>query len=139
MQSYYNYEKLLEDALRKIPKKTKKKSRFEIPKADVMISGKRTFIQNFGQITSMLNREPRILLKFLLRELAAPGVLEGNVAVIQGEFSKRQIDALIKRFVKIYVICPVCGSPDTFLVKERKIYYILCAACGAKSPVTVPL
>ncbi|MGZ5510629.1 MAG: translation initiation factor IF-2, partial [Nitrososphaeraceae archaeon] len=43
--------------------------------------------------------------------------------------------ALIDRYVKDYVICPVCGSPDTRTEKNKKLGFLLCEACGAKSSI----
>jgi len=135
--SYYDYEKLLERAYANLPKKAflERKERFRVPPPEVLISGKRTFITNFKHIADMLNREPRLLLRYLLKELAAPGELTEDSAVIQGEIAPRTIASLLNRFVKSYVICPVCRSPDTLLIKERKIMYLKCMACGATSPV----
>ena len=135
--SYYDYEKLLERAYSNLPKKAfkERKERFKVPAPEVFISGKRTFIANFKQIADILNREPRILLRYLLKELAAPGELKEESAIIQGEISLKTIVSLIDRFVKNYVVCPVCNSPDTMLVKERKLMYLKCMACGATSPV----
>ncbi len=131
----YTYEELLERGLKMLPKRavSQQKSRFRVPRPDIIISGKRTFIQNFNQICDILNRDPRLVLRYLLKEMAAPGVLEGGEAVIMGEHSPRAIEAILNRFIKDYVICPVCGQPDTKLVKERKLLFIICMACGAKS------
>ncbi|MCD6369242.1 MAG: translation initiation factor 2 subunit beta, partial [Thermoproteales archaeon] len=72
---------------------------------------------------------------FLLKELAAPGSLEGNMAVIQGEFNYRRLNSLLQRYIKIYVFCPVCNNPDTFLIKDKRVYFLKCGACGAVSSV----
>ncbi len=132
----YTYEELLERALKALPKKpVSRKSRFKVPTPDIIVSGKRTFIQNFKQICDILNRDPKLVLRYLLKELAAPGTLEGTMAVIMGEHSRQMINALLQRFIKDYVICPICGEPDTILVKERKMMFIKCMACGAISSV----
>ena len=132
----YNYEKLLDRAIEQLPKKRLKKTeRFVVPEPEVIISGKRTIIQNFKQICDVLNREPRIVLRYLLKELAIPGALEGTAAVLLGEKSRRAVQAVLNRFIKDYVYCPICGQPDTNLIKEKKMMFIICMACGAKSAV----
>jgi len=131
-----DYDYLLERAYSKLPRIVEAgKHRFEVPKAEVMVTGRKTFILNFKQICDIVNREPRVLLRFLLKELAAPGEIQENAAVIQGEFRIRTINVLIQRFVRDYVICPVCGSPDTILRKEKKVMFLKCMACGATSSV----
>ncbi len=133
---YMDYDALLERAYRTLPKKpVVVRQRLTLPKPEVVISGKRTFITNFNQICDILNREPQIVLRYILKELGAPGVLHENMAVIQGEFSRKAIDAILDRFFRFYVICPACKSPDTKLVKEKKFMFLICGACGAKSPV----
>jgi len=130
----YDYEWLLERAYQAMPKRpVQRRERFSVPKPEIMISGRRTFITNFNQICDILNRDPRLVLRFLLKELGAPGEVRESYAVIQGEIKPRIITALMERFVKDYVICPVCGSPDTMLVKEKKAMFIKCMACGAVS------
>jgi translation initiation factor 2 subunit 2 len=42
---------------------------------------------------------------------------------------------LIDRYIKDYVICPVCGSPDTRTEKNKKLGFLLCEACGARSSI----
>lgn len=130
----WDYEWLLSRAYEQLPERPlSRRERFEVPKPDVMVTGKRTFITNFRQICEVLNRDPRLVLRYLLKELAAPGELHDTAVIIQGEFQPRTINVIINRFVKDYVICPVCGSPDTILKKERKAMFIKCMACGATS------
>jgi len=130
----YDYEWLLERAYQTMPKRpVQRRERLSVPKPEIMISGRRTFITNFNQICDLLNRDPRLVLRFLLKELGAPGEVRESYAVIQGEIKPRIITALMERFVRDYVICPVCKSPDTMLVKERKAMFIKCMACGAVS------
>ncbi len=130
-----DYEQLLERALRQVPKHVTKHERFEIPRARVVIIGTRTIIQNFKEICDILRREPRHLARFLLRELATAGDIEGDMLALQGKFSRSAINRLIKIYTESYVICPVCGSPDTRLVKEKRLMFLVCEACGARSSV----
>ena len=57
------------------------------------------------------------------------------MAVLQGEVKPKIIEKHLARFIKEYVYCPVCGSPDTTLHKERRAMFIKCMACGAVSAV----
>lgn len=134
----FDYEELLERAYKMLPERKIMpgiSERFVLPRFEVLISGRRTFITNFKQVADKLNRNPRVLLRFILKEIGAPGTVEEQMAVIQGEISPRILNTLLERFFETYVKCPVCGSPDTMLVKEKKYMYIKCLACGATSPV----
>jgi translation initiation factor 2 subunit 2 len=130
-----NYETLLERALSKIPEKAKKYSKYEIPEVDSTIIGSRTVIHNFKEVAEKLNRNTDFLLKYLVRELATSGVIEETRVVLQGKFTKEQIDNLIKEFAKYYVICPSCGKLDTRIIKEGRLSFLICDVCGAKNPV----
>ena len=129
----FEYEKLLERGIKKIPEKKESEGRFEIPKANVLISGARTIITNFLDIAKILRREEKHLLKFLLRELATSGNVEDKKLIVIGRFSENLVNKKIEIYVKNYVICPACGKPDTKIIEEGKI--LKCEACGARTPI----
>ncbi len=132
----YSYEWLLERALSKVPSKPVRSERFVPPKAEVVNIGEKTIIRNFREIVDKLRREPRIIMRFLLKELAAPGSIdESGSLVIHGRFSSIIVNRLLSMFIKNYVICPTCGSPDTVLRKKGKVWILICEACGAEQPV----
>ena len=134
--TYTNYDVLLDRAYKHLPKgPVVIRERLSLPKPEVMVSGKRTFILNFGQICDILDRNPRIVLRYILKELGVKGIVQENMAVLQGELSRKTIEVVLNRFFSNYVICPACKSPDTKLVKEKKFMFLICGACGAKSPV----
>lgn len=130
-----NYQKLLERGMEKVPKKTDAADRFKVPDAQVFISGARTNIANFIEIANYLRRPPDHLLKFLLKELATSGDLIGTKVICQGRFPPDHVNKKIETYIKIYVICPECGKPDTKLIKEGEFSFIKCEACGAKHVV----
>ena len=134
---HMDYEKLLNRGLKKVPLKERDSGeRFEIPKAQVFISGSRTSILNLGEIASTLRRGPAHIMKFLLKELATKGEIEGSKATFQGVFSNHVINSKIESYVRIYVTCPECGKPDSKLVKVDRQYFVKCEACGARHPVS---
>jgi translation initiation factor 2 subunit 2 len=130
-----NYEELLQRAMDKVPRKTGTGERFEMPKIDAVAQGSQTIIKNFGDIASKLRRDPKHIMKFLTKELASPGSTDGTRASFQGKLSYRMLVGKLELYVKEYVICKVCGRPDTKLIKEGRIDQMKCEACGAKSPV----
>ncbi|MFQ6130011.1 MAG: translation initiation factor IF-2 subunit beta [Candidatus Hadarchaeaceae archaeon] len=130
-----DYGKLLDRALKHIPKAVFESSRFQIPEAEVSIIGNRTILQNIRGIASALNREPEHLTKYLLRELGAAGNLERTQAVFQGKFSKTTVDDRVRRYAEEFVLCRECGKPDTRLERRERVYVLRCEACGARSSV----
>jgi translation initiation factor 2 subunit 2 len=111
-------------------------SRLEIPSPDIVWVGNRTIIRNFRQITDVIGRDPQRMAVFMGKELATSANLDQEFRLILlGRKDRESIERVIQRYFKEYVICPVCGSPDTKLVKERKVTFLVCEACGARSPV----
>jgi translation initiation factor 2 subunit 2 len=129
-----NYEKMLESGIKNLPESTSSGERFEMPKVQGHIEGNKTIINNFSQIADILRREPEHLLKFLQRELAAPGILKEGRLILGRKISSAQINEKIEKYAKSFVICKECGKPDTQLLKEDSVTVIKCTACGAKHP-----
>lgn len=131
----YDYDRLLERAWKNLPDKLKKHERFEIPKADAFVEGNQTIIKNFNEIASKLDREPKYILMFLSKELAAPGITEGSRVVIQRVLKTHMINQQIEAYAKEYVICHECGRPDTKITELEGQKIIKCGACGGWWPL----
>lgn len=129
------YGKLLERAYADLPKTLGTGERFEIPKVVGIRMGRRTIIQNFGDIITRLNREPHHLLKFLSKELATAASLDGARAIFQGRFDVGTVTRLLHIYAQRFVICPICKRPDTKIEKEDRFMFLRCEACGARSSI----
>ncbi len=130
-----DYAKLLERAYSNLPKGVGTGERFEIPRVVGIRMGRRTIMQNFGEISSKINRDPHHLLKFLSRELATAASLDGARAIFQGRFDVGTVTRLLNIYAQRYVICPICNRPDTKIEKEGRYLFLRCEACGAKSSI----
>jgi translation initiation factor 2 subunit 2 len=129
------YDKLLERAYANLPQAVGTGERFEIPRVVGIRMGRRTIIQNFGDISSRFNRDPHHLLKFLSREMATAASLDGARAIFQGRFNVETVTTLLKIYAQRYVICPICNRPDTKMEKEGRFLFLRCEACGARSSI----
>ncbi len=127
-----DYNKLLDQAYKKLPKKTEVEERLEIPKMELFKEGNMVIIKNFLQIAQAIRRDPKHLLKYLSKELAAPGGFDGKRATFQTRAMRSMIEKKFDNYVRDQVICKECKRPDTSLVKEGRIIFIKCEACGAK-------
>jgi translation initiation factor 2 subunit 2 len=110
-------------------------SRLEVPTPQIMWVGQRTIFRNFMEFPKALRRDPEKLLLYLNKELASAGYIAGERVIFLGRKEPSSFGALIDRYVKDYVICPVCGSPDTRTEKSKKVGFLLCEACGARSSI----
>jgi len=136
MKTENNYEQLLEEAYKNIkPIESKAFERFEIPRANTIIEGKKTIINNYKQIVAYLRRDVNHVAKYLMRELASPGVVDGERLVLQRRIQSGKINEKIQSYAKEFVICKECGKPDTELIKQEGYLFMHCLACGAKHSV----
>ncbi len=131
-----DYEELLDRALDEIPDATKEENRFNIPKADIDVSGNRTTLKNLKSIANDLGRDPDHLMKYLVNELGTAGNREGSKGVFQGKFRKSEVQERIDEYTEEYVLCSECERPDTKLIKEGRVKLLKCDACGARSSIT---
>lgn len=130
-----DYETLLEKAYEKLPKIETTEERFQTPIVEIMVQGNQIIIKNFSQICETLRRDPKHLLKFLMRELATAASFDEKRAILQSRIPQKLIQQKLEAYVKEYVICKECKKPDTKLIKEDRIFFLKCEACGAKASV----
>ncbi len=129
------YEKLLDDAYKKVKQVDTNSKRFEIPKIEGHFEGKKTILTNFSQIVDYIRRKPEHFQKFLLRELASSGQIERGRLVLNIKVPSAKIKQKIDEYIREFVLCKECKKPDTELLKEDRLLFINCLACGAKHSV----
>lgn len=128
------YEKLLKKIQDKVSETRKvSTSRFELPKVDIMWQGNRTFFRNFAEFPKILRRDPEKVLQYLSKEFATPAQYTGDKAVFVGKKEPHEFTSLLAIYLKEYVECPTCKSPDTRIEKLNRVTFLICEACGAKS------
>ena len=129
------YEELLDNLYDKLPKRVARKERFEPPKFMSMVQGNQTFIRNFGDVADALRREPYHLLRYMAKELATSGNIDGKRGILQGKFRDVQLNSRLDGYLKEFVMCTECKKPDTALITFEGAKYKRCEVCGARSPV----
>jgi translation initiation factor 2 subunit 2 len=130
-----SYDELLSRAREGLDKDAKKSGslRLELPDPDVIWVGNKTIFRNYAEFPRLLRREPSRVLMYLAKELATAASLDGERAIFIGRKDKESFSQLLQRYMKDGVLCPVCGSPDTHLDKEKRMWFMVCEACGARS------
>merc|ERR1712079_470060 len=89
------------------------------PPQVVRVGSKKTAFANFIEIAKMLHRPPKHLLQFLFAELGTSGAIDGNNQL----------------YIKEYVTCHTCRSPDTILTKEGRLFFLQCMTCHSSCSV----
>ncbi|CAG2171748.1 unnamed protein product [Oppiella nova] len=139
----YTYDELLEIVFNIIKEKnpeidagTKKKFVMRPPQV-LRVGTKKSSFANFLDICKSLHRQPKHMQAFLLTELGTSGSVDANnQLIIKGRFQQKQIESVLRRYIKEYVACQTCRSPDTILQKETRLFFLQCETCGSRRSVT---
>lgn len=100
------------------------------------VGSKKTAFANFNEIARMLHRQPKHLLTFLFAELGTSGAIDGsNQLIMKGRFQQKHIENVLRRYIKEYVTCHTCRSPDTILNKETRLFFLQCMQCHSSCSV----
>ncbi|MBI3858644.1 MAG: translation initiation factor IF-2 subunit beta [Thaumarchaeota archaeon] len=134
-----SYEELLSRARSGLDKDARKSEgiRLELPIPDVIWVGNKTIFRNYGEFPKRLRRDSARVLMYLAKELATAASVDGERAIFIGRKDRDSFTQLLQRYMKDGVLCPVCGSPDTHLEKEKRMWFMVCEACGARSVAKV--
>eukprot|EP01134_Creolimax_fragrantissima_P005047 CFRG5047T1 len=106
------------------------------PPQIVRIGTRRTGFVNFVEICKQLHRLPDHVMAYALSELGTTGSVDGdNKLVIKGRFQQKQIENVLRSYIREYVSCHTCRSPDTILTKDNRLFFLQCESCGAQCSV----
>merc|ERR1712179_74263 len=138
----YTYDELLQRVYSIIKDKNpdsvmgEKKKFVMRPPQVVKVGAKKTAFVNFTEIAKMLHRQPKHLLAFLFAELGTVGAVDGNNQLImKGRFQQKHIENVLRRYIKEYVTCHTCRSPETILNKETRLFFLQCMTCHSRCSV----
>jgi translation initiation factor 2 subunit 2 len=138
----YSYDELLQRVFGIMKEKNpemvagEKKKFVMRPPQVVKVGTKKTAFVNFTEIAKMLHRQPKHLLSFLAAELGTVGAIDGNdQLIIKGRFQQKHMENVLRRYIKEYVTCHTCRSPDTILNKETRLFFLQCMSCHSRCSV----
>lgn len=114
------------------------KKRFVLkPPTILRVGTKKTSFANFLEICKLVHRQPKHMQSFLLAELGTSGSVDANnQLIIKGRFQQIQIENVLRRYIKEYVACQTCRSPNTILQKETRLFFLQCEKCGSRRSVS---
>ncbi|MBT5279167.1 MAG: translation initiation factor IF-2, partial [Nitrosopumilus sp.] len=116
-----DYERLLKRIEDKLGNSEEESgNRFELPIVDVMWEGQKTFLRNFSEFPKILRRDPDKVLQYLSKEFAVPAERLGDKAMFVGRRAPDDFTRLFQIYVKDYLECTTCKSPDTKVLKENR-------------------
>jgi translation initiation factor 5 len=93
---------------------------YKMPMLIISIKGKgngiKTDITNIEDISKSLSRSQTEIMKFFGYELGT--LAKGSI--ITGKFDENTITQLLDKYITKYVLCDICGNPETFFVVKKK-------------------
>lgn len=122
--------------------------RYKMPKIIITTpknKSKKTNLHNLYQISTSINRDEKILSKYISTELNTNNKITRNndvknsdldsntfILTLNGTFSAKQIQSVIFKFIEKYVLCDKCSNPETVYKYKPKddIFERFCLACG---------
>ena len=141
MNMNWTTDKLLDRAYILLKKEQKQKKAFVKP--EISNHNRKSYITNFMDFSESINREPEHIRKFLNKDMNVDVSFTKednfNSDEISGlkfnnMFKSQQIMNSITNYMKQYVLCELCKSGSTEIVKIDRINYLKCNGCkGNKS------
>ncbi|EFP11395.1 CRE-IFTB-1 protein [Caenorhabditis remanei] len=114
------------------------KKKFAIKLPEVGRAGsKKTAFSNFLEICRLMKRQDKHVLQFLLAELGTTGSIDGsNCLIVKGRWQQKHFESVLRKYIKEYVMCHTCKSPETQLTKDTRLFFLQCNTCGSRCSVT---
>ncbi len=128
------YESMLGEAYKSITP-TEFCDRFEVKKVEGHHEGTKTIITNFASVVQCLRRDADHVARYLFKELASPGNIEGDRLIFIRKMPSKMINEKIDKYVENFVKCSTCGKPDTEILSDAGKTYLKCMACGLKKEI----
>ncbi|KAM5246228.1 eukaryotic translation initiation factor 2 subunit 2 isoform 3-T3 [Ctenodactylus gundi] len=100
---------------------------------DMVAGEKRKFVMKPPQVVRVGTKKTSFV---NFTDICKLGSIDGNnQLVIKGRFQQKQIENVLRRYIKEYVTCHTCRSPDTILQKDTRIYFLQCETCHSRCSV----
>ena len=114
--------------------------RYKRPKFKLQIFNKKTWILNIHSIAKSLDRNPKLLEKYLGKCCSTSSKInKQNILEINSCTDESTLDLYLKIFIERYVLCPSCQIPETILSKKNDKIELDCSACGNTNLIDMKL
>ena len=131
------YESLLDKSSDILSKSNISEERLKIPEPNIIREGKVTIVRNFMDMVDMINRDPKHIMKYLMKEFGIGLNLDGKRLIINKKVTLEEFTQKIEQYLNVFVRCYECNSPDTEIKKVGRTNVIECKACGAQHPINM--
>ena len=110
--------------------------RYKMPKLETNFKkNNRTYFTNLPKVAESLNRSANEIVKWFGYTL---GVASNTKDFsISGQYDTKKLQTLLQDFINEYILCGVCGNPETTYSSYKGKLCKQCASCGKPSPLKV--
>ena len=141
----YTIEHLLNrayDKLNELNKKENKKQKIFV-KPDIVNHNRKSYITNFTKFCASINRDLESVRQFINKDMNTNTSLLGD-NLNYDETSGLKFNAIYKsslimntitNYMKEYVLCGLCKSGNTQILKIERINYISCDSCKSQKAI----
>ena len=104
--------------------------RYKMPAISVAYqrkAGGTTIVNNTAQICTSLKRDPRVIAKWLSKQLNQPVQVTKGCWQLRSMHNVAELQSKLSDYIKQNVLCRVCGNPET---TPHGTAQLDCASCG---------
>jgi len=125
----HNYDYIL-DKIYGYIKELSKPKYLKIKTPIISRNNKKTYFSNFSKICKTLDIDREQVKSFLFAELNCDGSIDRIGGInIDGKYYQNQIENILKKYIKEYIVCDRCKSSNIRFVKDTRIIYLVCIHC----------
>lgn len=107
--------------------------RYKMPKLNLTITRKNggtTIVNNTTDICESIRRKPTQVIPYLRKSLNMSVSYKRGVWIIRGDCDATRLQQALMDYVKSYVLCGVCGNPETAFLNAKTVQ---CQSCGSQT------
>eukprot|EP01125_Pyxidicula_operculata_P003122 TRINITY_DN1337_c0_g1_i1.p1 TRINITY_DN1337_c0_g1~~TRINITY_DN1337_c0_g1_i1.p1 ORF type:complete len:327 (+),score=46.32 TRINITY_DN1337_c0_g1_i1:24-1004(+) len=95
----------------------------------------KTIIENLSVVAKDLERPAVDIMKYFGFSLSSPVQIDGknDKFSIGGNRDLKELNDILDKYIDIYVLCQVCGNPETIMAVGKRNIKLNCRACGETS------
>ena len=130
------YEEHLDRLYKTMQQSLKPEQKMVLKPPIISNMNKKTFWSNFREICEILGREEEHFMLFLEAEFSCNASIDMNgVMIIEGKYTSKNIETILRRYINDYIRCNSCKSVDTKFMKEDRINYLMCNNCRSQRKI----
>lgn len=112
--------------------------RTSVPVPRMTHGGRRSTWTNFQAMCESLSRPQIHLMAYVCSELNTDVSIDADKKlVIKGRYDTRHIEAVVRKYIPLYVSCGVCNVLETEMERDptTRLVFIVCCSCHSKRSV----